>query len=782
MRVRTMMLVMSTLAGVLSATGARAAVTIENGTISSFDGTQIAFSFAHPDGVTVSPVVFFGHGWGLSRETAFTGGIAKELLDNGYAVLSWDARGFGASGGEANIDSQDYEVKDVQALISEVATRPTVLLDAEDDPRMGMVGGSYAGGIQLMTASADPRVDAIVPEIAWNDLPQALKPNGVLKIGWDLALYGLGVSTGTALGVPVRETGSVSPRIHIATAEGLALNDWTTETFDWFDAKSPKHYINGDTAGGRIVPGIGAPTLILQGLSDTLFNLNHGVANLAAVTANGVPAKLVAFCGGHTIAPLGTSCSTAGTAAKLTSATLAWLGRYVKGDTATDTGPAIEYQLQDGTFGATPAFPPRNVVVRSSVQLTNTVAPTTGQAFAGTSGGCRPTEGAERGGTTLPEVGPVAPSKEYIAENPYCAGGWVEITQYGDFIDLPTCKVPGEAVPPKPPQPLCDRENFRLPGGSRILGAVRLDIEATGVGTEAYQFFKLVDFDPVAKVKTVIDDQVTALKLVGLGLTQPVFATVDLAAVAWEVRPGHRIYLEITPTSNDHASSRVPFTSTLSITASVPVTPVTTFTALPNPLAFGDRGITKSATQAVKVTSTGTGDLVVTSASLSGPDAGAFALSGCSGGTFGPNGQCDVTVTFTPPIVGSYAAMLSVDTNAGIIEVPISGAGILAPFPEVTPTSIAFDDQEVGGTSAPQAVTMTNTGTAVLTITTVSAGGTNGNNFTRTTTCTNTALEPGASCSIDVAFKPTAMGPRSGKITFTTNAGPKVVTLSGTGV
>lgn len=564
---RTIMLLVAAalVTSILPVTGALAAVTVENGTVASFDGAPIAYTFAHPDGTTPSPVVLMTHGWGGSRTKDFTGGTGKMLLDNGYAVLTWDARGFGESGGEANVDSQEYEVKDVQALLDDLANRTTVLLDGPGDPRFGMVGGSYAGGIQLMLAAADNRVDAIIPSIAWNDLPRSLRPGGILKNGWDLLLYGAGAATATTGGLAARQTGAYAPQIHQSLVEGLALNDWSGTTLSWFDAKSPKHYVNGNTAGGRNLPGINAPALILQGTSDTLFNLNEGVANYKAIAARGVPAKMIGYCGGHTItAVVATSCSSTGTSAKLNSATLAWLDKYVKGNATVDTGAPIELQLQDGAFTSLTTLPAASVSVDARTVITNTIAPTTGQVTAGTSGGCRPPTAAEKG----KGPGGLTPSRDYVIENPYCAGEWVEIARYGDYVKLPTCWVPGE---PANGRSKCELQNFHLPEGAQILGSGRVDLDVTGLGTEATIFLKLVDYDTVTKKKTVIDDQVTALKVTGFGQTQSAYASVDLAGVAWKVLKNHHIYLEITPTSNDHAVSRLPFSATLNVAAHIPV-------------------------------------------------------------------------------------------------------------------------------------------------------------------------------------------------------------------
>ena len=123
--------------------------TITTGTIHSFDGTAILYHLFVPAEASPAspvPVIFMTHGWGGSGQTSNDGDV-KLLVDDGYAVLTWDQRGFGQSGGEANVDAQEFEVRDVQALIDFAATQPQIQLDAAGDPRMGMLGGSYAGGI-----------------------------------------------------------------------------------------------------------------------------------------------------------------------------------------------------------------------------------------------------------------------------------------------------------------------------------------------------------------------------------------------------------------------------------------------------------------------------------------------------------------------------------------------------------------------------------------------------------------------------------------------------------
>ncbi|TMK84368.1 MAG: hypothetical protein E6G46_00885, partial [Actinobacteria bacterium] len=132
---------------VLSA--ARARPTVENGTVRSFDGTPISYTFFSVGDGRRHPVVLMTHGWGGSRTTDPKDGTVAMLLKAHYDVLTWDSRGFGTSGGDVNVDSQEFEARDVSALLSFAAKRPDVLLDRPGDPRAGMLGASYAGGIQL---------------------------------------------------------------------------------------------------------------------------------------------------------------------------------------------------------------------------------------------------------------------------------------------------------------------------------------------------------------------------------------------------------------------------------------------------------------------------------------------------------------------------------------------------------------------------------------------------------------------------------------------------------
>src|SRR5204862_26245 len=84
-------------------------------------------SAAHP-----VPVILRTHGWGGSGEQAISlSGTATKLLANGYAVITWDSRGFGQSGGEANVDDPNIEGRDASKLIDLLAAKSLASYGAE---------------------------------------------------------------------------------------------------------------------------------------------------------------------------------------------------------------------------------------------------------------------------------------------------------------------------------------------------------------------------------------------------------------------------------------------------------------------------------------------------------------------------------------------------------------------------------------------------------------------------------------------------------------------------
>ncbi len=99
----------------------------------------------------------------------------------------------------------------------------------------------------------------------------------------------------------------------------------------------------------------------------------------------------------------------------------------------------------------------------------------------------------------------------------------------------------------------------------------------------------------------------------------------------------------------------------------------------------------------------------------------------------------------------------------------------------LSPGSLTFSSQTVGTTSAPQIVSLSNTGNLIVTINLISVTGTNSADFAQTSNC-GTSLTVGASCTISVTFTPTAAGPRAASLSVSDNAtgSPQKVALTGT--
>ncbi|MGA9860201.1 MAG: alpha/beta fold hydrolase [Solirubrobacteraceae bacterium] len=339
---------------------ARAAA--RDGYVTSFDGTKISYSF-FPDpslaaGQT-APTVMFGPGYSSARSSS-SDATVQALLAAGYNVMTWDPRGFGDSGGDVELDSPAYEARDGSALIDRIAQQPEAQLDGPNDPRIGMVGASYGGGIQLTSAEIDKRIDVIAPQIAWNSLVTSLDKSNTAKGGWGTLLTALGAegsTTGGVLGGLMGEPAGAQigdmqdPRIYQAFQDGLTTGEFTPADQAFFAAASP----------APLIGNIHIPVLLMQGTDDTLFTLHEAIANYAALRANGVPVQMLWFCGSLTDNPgvaHGQCLTPKGPDPQLTlHFELRWLAHYLKGDTSLPTGPGFTWISDAGTEHTTPAFP-----------------------------------------------------------------------------------------------------------------------------------------------------------------------------------------------------------------------------------------------------------------------------------------------------------------------------------------------------------------------------------------------------------------------------------------
>lgn len=265
---------------------------------------KICYTVFRPAGATRRdrvPMVLHSHGWGGSRTTADTvadTAVVRDLLKAGYGVLSFDQRGWGESGGHAHVENPAYEGHDVRRLVDLVSRLRWVVQDGPHDPRIGAVGGSYGGGYQFLGAFEEIRTrgkqvfDALAPEITWHDLSQSIAPDGVVRTEWALAL--------SAASLP---TDALPPQVYQALVEGVATGRWPDgslpggqDMVSFFAHNGPRWHVQHDRR-------LDIPVLFGQGTTDTLFNLQQGLANWrTALTPRARRQSIfVGYNGGHVL-------------------------------------------------------------------------------------------------------------------------------------------------------------------------------------------------------------------------------------------------------------------------------------------------------------------------------------------------------------------------------------------------------------------------------------------------------------------------------------------------
>ncbi|WP_345663482.1 CocE/NonD family hydrolase [Streptomyces venetus] len=316
---------------------------------------------AHP-----APAVLGTNGFGGSKSDGSTDTIGKAFAQRGYVSLVYSGLGFGKSGCLISLDDPDIDGAAASQLVDFLGGRRTaddgttvdfVTLDAPGDPRVGMIGGSYGGAVQLATAAVDHRLDALVPMITWNDLAYALAPNntvgagsvpGVFKWQWTNGFYLIG--EGQPLLQPNIDPSRVNSLscLHFVTRACRTIHtlnsgsypaDRTAELLAFARSVSPASYLHR----------VRTPTLLVQGQADTLFNLNEATATYRTLSAQGTPVKMIWQSWGHSAGLTGPAAGELDLAkgnletSYVGRRVLAWFDRHLRGRQDADTGPAFAY-------------------------------------------------------------------------------------------------------------------------------------------------------------------------------------------------------------------------------------------------------------------------------------------------------------------------------------------------------------------------------------------------------------------------------------------------------
>jgi len=203
-------------------------------------------------------------------------------------------------------------------------------------------------------------------------------------------------------------------------------------------------------------------------------------------------------------------------------------------------------------------------------------------------------------------------------------------------------------------------------------------------------------------------------------------------------------------------------------------------------LTFADQLVeTSSPPQMVTLSNTSGLTLNISSIAVTGTDPNDFSQTNTCGSSVPPQGSCTITVTFTPTEIGPRTASVTITDNAADSpqQIALSGTGVVSgPNATLSPTSLTFPTQLVGTTSPAQSVTLSDYGTATLSISSISIKGADPGDFAQTNNC-GSSLAPGASCTMNITFKPKQGGSRTATLSVADNApgSPQTASLSGTG-
>jgi ABC-2 type transport system ATP-binding protein len=535
-----------------------------------------------PVGGGPAPAVLLAHGFGGSK--ADLDEDARLLAQDGYVALAYSARGFGASGGLVHVDAPDFEVADAGKLLDVLAARPEVLKDSAGDPRVGVVGGSYGGALALLLAGHDHRVDAIAPQITWNDLRQALFPqfaaapaaagaapstpaavatdpsaagSGVFKKAWSGLFFGAGgsgssratpapsASSGSAPAVPepsrivpggsIACGGRIAKDICDAYLRAATTGESTAEGLRLLEASSPA------TVLGRIT----APTLLVQGEADSLFPLSEGDANARGIAANGTPVKVLWYGGGHDGGLDETD--------RLREVVRDWFARYLKKDgsradtrfevtvpaatiSSADSNPAPQVRVRDAEPGVAGSPP----VQRRGIALQDVAARPSG------SGGqlvVAPAGGVPAAVTSLPGLGSALGALSAAAGAIGGGAGTSGTAATGAGSSLGLSALPDQVAV---------FESAAVAGTVRIVGSPEVTLHVVVAdGRDATLFAQLYDVAPGGSA-TLPEQLVSPVRLRGVPFAG-VDVRVSLPAVVRDVGAGHRLRLVVSTTDQAYA-------------------------------------------------------------------------------------------------------------------------------------------------------------------------------------------------------------------------------------
>ncbi|MFD5035746.1 alpha/beta fold hydrolase [Streptomyces sp. NPDC058377] len=492
------------------------------------NGVSVDTSYFTSGGTKPRPAVLIGHGFGGSKNDVRA--QAEKLAADGYAVMTWSARGFGRTTGEITLNAPDGEVKDVSGLIDWLAGRPEVQLDAKGDPRVGVTGASYGGAVSLLAAGYDERVDAIAPVISYWNLADALFPDGVFKKLW----AGIFVSSGGGCERFQKQLCEMYERVAVSGTPDAAARKLLTE-------RSPE----------AVADRIDVPALILQGQSDSLFPLGQADAMAKAIKANGAPVSVDWIAGGHDGGD--------DEGDRVERRVGDWFDRYLKQDKGADTGPGFRVTRTGGVDSTDGAALKRGASSDSYPGLASggRKIPLTGAGQPPATGGAmnRPGTG---GGQSAPAKNltqtfrnPAGAGPPSVSAVPGVGGGLSQLSSLGVGFSL---DFPGQYA---------RFDSAPLDGAVHVTGSPTVRVNVKADQGDAVLFGKVYDVSPDGKQQVLPSQLVAPYRITPEEQGKPVELT--LPAVDHEVEAGHTLRVVLSATDLAYASRAEPATYTVSL-------------------------------------------------------------------------------------------------------------------------------------------------------------------------------------------------------------------------
>ncbi|MGB8522184.1 MAG: choice-of-anchor D domain-containing protein, partial [Candidatus Acidiferrales bacterium] len=196
----------------------------------------------------------------------------------------------------------------------------------------------------------------------------------------------------------------------------------------------------------------------------------------------------------------------------------------------------------------------------------------------------------------------------------------------------------------------------------------------------------------------------------------------------------------------------------------------------PSSVSFGSVVTGSTNSQTISLKNSGTASITISQANVTGTG---FTISGLSiPATIAAGASTTFSAAFTPSTTGSVSGSVSLVSNgpSSPLAIPLTGTGTQGQL-SGNPSSVNFGNIVVGSNGS-QTITLTNSGTASVTISAATASGTG---FSMSGITTPLTINAGQNTTLSATFAPTSAGSASGSISITSNApgSPLAIPLSG---